>query len=40
MKINERSVELKTTIVKINEKNINISLILEKIKVFSAALIV
>jgi len=40
IKIRERSVELNTTIDKINEKNINISLIREKIKVLSAALMV
>ena len=36
----ERSVELKITIDRIKEKNINISLILENIKVLSAAFIV
>lgn len=40
MNIIERSVELKITIVKIKEKNINISLIRENINVFNAALIV
>ena len=38
--ITERSVELKTTIVSINDININISLILENTNVFWAALIV
>jgi hypothetical protein len=36
----DKSVVLNTTIVKIKDKNINISLILEKTKVFKAALIV
>jgi len=40
MKIKDKSVVLKITIELIKEKNINISLILEKTKVLSAALIV
>ena len=36
----ERSVELKITIVNMNEKNINMSLIRENMKVFNAAFIV
>jgi len=39
-KIKERSVVLKITIHKINDKNINISLILENTNVFKAAFIV
>ena len=38
--INDKSVVLNTTIDKINEMNIKVSLILEKIKVFKAAFIV
>tara|TARA_B110001450_G_scaffold255727_1_gene284035 strand:+ start:2218 stop:2370 length:153 start_codon:yes stop_codon:yes gene_type:complete len=38
--INERSVVMNELIVIRNDKNINISLILEKTKVFKAALIV
>ena len=40
MNMIERSVEENTDIVNKNEKNINMSLIREKTKVFSAALIV
>jgi len=36
----DKSVELNTTIDRIKEKNINMSLILEKMKVLRAALIV
>ena len=39
-KIKDRSVVLKTTIVKKKEMNMNISLIREKTKVFKAALMV
>jgi hypothetical protein len=38
--ITDKSVVLKTNIVNKNDKNINISLILENTKVFKAALIV
>jgi hypothetical protein len=40
MNIKDKSVVLKTIIANINDKNINMSLILEKIKVFNAAFIV
>ena len=40
IKIKDKSVEQKILMVIINDKNINISLILEKTKVFSAAFIV
>jgi hypothetical protein len=40
MKINDKSVVKKELIVIRNDKNINISLILEKTKVFNAAFIV
>jgi hypothetical protein len=38
--IKERSVVLKNTITKTNDRNMNISLILENTKVFNAAFIV